>query len=74
LQLSFARGLEAREILAGMGLHLGMDVDALLGGKAPKSSAPDDMPMDADMEIEDDDDSDSDSDSDNDSEIAIENS
>ncbi len=31
---------EITEILAGMGLHLGMDVDALLGGKAPKAAAP----------------------------------
>ncbi len=27
---------EITEILAGMGLHLGMDVDAILGGKAPE--------------------------------------
>jgi DNA-directed RNA polymerase subunit alpha len=70
---------EISEILAGMGLHLGMDVDALLGGKASSTPRPaaDDMPADADMDDDDadmdaasDDDSDSDSD---DSEIAIEN-
>jgi DNA-directed RNA polymerase subunit alpha len=59
---------EISEILAGMGLHLGMDVDALLGGKAPRPSTSEEMPMDVDMDIDDDDDSDSDS------EIAIENS
>jgi DNA-directed RNA polymerase subunit alpha len=29
---------EITEILAGMGLHLGMDVEAILGGKAPSGS------------------------------------
>jgi DNA-directed RNA polymerase subunit alpha len=66
---------EISEILAGMGLHLGMDVDALLGGKAPRPSTSEDMPMDVDLDIEDDDDdSDNDNDNDSDSEIAIENS
>ncbi len=60
---------EISEILAGMGLHLGMDVDALLGGKAPRPST-EGMAMDDDLET----DSDDDSDSDSDSEIVIENS
>lgn len=58
---------EISEILAGMGLHLGMDVDALLGGRAPRPSTGD-MALDADLDSDVDDD-----DSDSDSEITIEN-
>jgi DNA-directed RNA polymerase subunit alpha len=65
---------EISEILSGMGLHLGMDVDALLGGKAPRPSS-DQVPMDGDLDADADADvDDDDSDSDSDSEIAIENS
>ena len=64
---------EISEILAGMGLHLGMDVDALLGGKAPRPSTSE-PPMDLDMDHDVDMDDDDDNDSDNDSEIVIENS
>ncbi|HEU4365989.1 MAG TPA: DNA-directed RNA polymerase subunit alpha [Candidatus Krumholzibacteria bacterium] len=63
---------EISEILAGMGLHLGMDVDALLGGRAPRPST-EGIPMDADLDIDADNDVDDD-DSDSDSEIALENS
>jgi hypothetical protein len=31
---------EITEILSGMGLGLGMDIDALLGGRAAKPAAP----------------------------------
>lgn len=61
---------EISEILAGMGLHLGMDVDALLGGRTPRPPL-DEMPMDAELDADNDIDDD---DSDSDSEIAIENS
>lgn len=63
---------EISEILAGMGLHLGMDVDALLGGRAPRPST-EGIPMDTDLDIDADNDVDDD-DSDSDSEIALENS
>lgn len=49
---------EITEILSGMGLGLGMDIDALLGGRAPKPAAPaapmadDDMDADADADAD----------------------
>ncbi len=72
---------EITEILAGMGLHLGMDVEALLGGRAPRPSmdgapidADLDVDMDADLDVEDSDADSDDDDTDSDSEIALENS
>ncbi|HEX5132846.1 MAG TPA: DNA-directed RNA polymerase subunit alpha [Candidatus Krumholzibacteria bacterium] len=71
---------EITEILAGMGLHLGMDVDGLLGGKSSVRPATDvsrDMDMDADMgsdaDLDADDDDSDDLDTDSDSEVALEN-
>jgi DNA-directed RNA polymerase subunit alpha len=43
---------EITEILSGMGLGLGMDIDALLGGRAPKPAAPSALSTDDDTEIE----------------------
>ena len=43
---------EITEILSGMGLGLGMDIDALLGGRAPKPAAPSVLSADDDTEIE----------------------
>ncbi len=42
---------EITEILSGMGLGLGMDIDALLGGRAPKPAAPSVL-ADDDTEVE----------------------
>jgi DNA-directed RNA polymerase subunit alpha len=42
---------EISEILAGMGLHLGMDVDALLGGKAPRPAVEEPPVNDDDSEV-----------------------
>ena len=42
---------EITEILSGMGLGLGMDIDALLGGRAPKPAAPA-APSDEESEID----------------------
>jgi DNA-directed RNA polymerase subunit alpha len=59
---------EISEILAGMGLHLGMDVDALLGGRAPRPIEEPiltDADTDADLDVDDDD-------TDSDSEMAVE--
>jgi DNA-directed RNA polymerase subunit alpha len=42
---------EITEILSGMGLGLGMDIDALLGGRAPKTAAPATPATEEDTEI-----------------------
>jgi DNA-directed RNA polymerase subunit alpha len=34
---------EITEILQGMGLHLGMDIDAILEGRAPKPAPPSEL-------------------------------
>jgi hypothetical protein len=62
---------EITEILQGMGLHLGMDIDAILEGRVPKPAPVTDH---TDLGMDSDADADSDSDSDSDSELTIENS
>jgi hypothetical protein len=59
---------EITEILQGMGLHLGMDIDAILEGRAPKPAP---LADHSDMDLDTDSDNDSDNDNDNDSELTV---
>lgn len=54
---------EITEILSGMGLHLGMDIDAILEGRAPKPAEPSILGTGVDLDSDTDLDTDTDTDS-----------